>query len=107
MLTHDEWFAFMHVVKKKTLVGFWQKHADARIPLNAWFREAKASSWHSPQEIKDRYRTADFLPGNRVVFNIGGNKYRLVVKIAYVPGTVYIRFVGTHAAYDKIDAETI
>jgi len=97
----------MHVIKKKTLVDFWQKHAGAKAPLNAWFREAKAANWQSPQAIKNRYRSADFLPGNRVIFNIGGNKYRLVVKVAYVSGLVYIRFVGTHAEYDKIDAETV
>ncbi len=97
----------MHVIKKKTLVGFWAKHADSKIPMNAWFIEAKAAHWKTPQDIKLRYRSADFLPGNRVVFNVGGNKYRLVVKIAYVPGLVYIRFVGTHAEYDKINAETI
>ena len=97
----------MHVIKKKTRVDFWRKHADAKVPLSAWFHEAKATIWQSPREIKERYRSADCLPGNRVVFNIGGNKYRLVVKIAYVPGLVYIRFVGTHAEYDKIDAGTV
>lgn len=97
----------MHVIKKKTLVDFWRKHADARVPLSTWFLETKNARWQSSQEIRERYRSADFLPGNRVVFNIGGNKYRLVVKIAYVPGLVYIRFVGTHAEYDRIDAETV
>jgi mRNA interferase HigB len=97
----------MHVIKKKTLVEFWKKHADARVPLTAWFHEAKIARWETPQDIKARYRSADFLSGNRVVFNIGGNKYRLVVKIAYSPGLVYIRFVGTHAEYDKIDVETV
>jgi mRNA interferase HigB len=97
----------MYVIKKKTLADFWQKHADAAFPLIAWFKEANAADWKQPQEIRDRYRSADFLPGNRVVFNIGGNKYRLVVKIAYKPGLIYIRFVGTHAEYDKIDAGTV
>ena len=97
----------MHVIKKRTLADFWKKHADARISLNAWFYEAKAADWQSPQDIKDRYRSADFIQGNRVVFNVGGNKYRLIVRIAYKPGLVYIRFVGTHAEYDKIDAETV
>jgi mRNA interferase HigB len=97
----------MHVIKRKTLLEFWESHAGSRVPLVAWYREAKAADWHTPQDIKTRYRSADFLPGNRVVFNIGGNKYRLVVKIAYVPGVVYVRFVGTHAEYNKIDAETI
>jgi mRNA interferase HigB len=97
----------MHVIKKKTLVDFWCKHADAKVPLGTWFCEAKGAQWKTPQDIKARYRSADFLPGNRVVFNIGGNKYRLIVKIAYVPGLIYIRFVGTHAEYDKIDAKTV
>lgn len=97
----------MHVIKKKTLAEFWKNHSEAKVPLSAWFHEAKASQWKSPQDIKLHYRSADFLLGNRVVFNIGGNKFRLVVKIAYVPGTVYVRFIGTHATYDKINAETI
>ncbi|MBN2684498.1 MAG: type II toxin-antitoxin system HigB family toxin [Pontiellaceae bacterium] len=97
----------MHVIKRKTLVEFWRKHADAQVPLAAWHQEAKSANWSAPQDIKNRYRSVDFLPGNRVVFNIGGNKYRLVVKIVYVPGVVYIRFVGTHAEYEKINAETI
>lgn len=97
----------MHVISKKTLARFWRKHTDAEAPLEAWFREAKAVRWKTPMDIKARFGSVDFLPGNRVVFNIGGNKYRLIVKIAYIPGTVYVRFVGTHAEYDKIDAETI
>lgn len=97
----------MHVIKKKTLVDFWNAHADARSPLAAWFKEAQAADWRSPNDIRQRYRSADFLSGNRVVFNIGGNRYRLVVKIAYRPGLVYIRFVGTHAEYDRIDAGSI
>ncbi len=97
----------MHVIKKKTLVDFWSRRSDAKAPLIAWFKEAKAAEWNGPQEIKERYRSADFIAGNRVVFNIGGNKYRLIVKIAYTPGVVYIRFIGTHAEYDKIDAERI
>lgn len=97
----------MHVIKKRTLVKFWLKHADAKSPLGAWYKEVEAAEWKTPQAIKDRYRSADILPGNRVVFNIGGNKYRLVVRIAYTPGLLYVRFVGTHAEYDKIDAETI
>ena len=100
-------FAFMHVIKKKTLVDFWDRHSDAKAPLIAWFKEAKTAEWNEPRAIKERYRSMNFLAGNRVVFNIGGNKYRLIVKIAYTPGVVYIRFVGTHAEYDKIDAERI
>ncbi len=97
----------MHVIKKRTLVWFWRKHVNAEAPLRAWFKEADTAEWKTPREIRARFGSADFLFGNRVVFNIGGNKYRLVVKIAYTPKVVYIRFIGTHAEYDKIDAETI
>lgn len=97
----------MHVIKKKTLAEFWTRHADSKTALVAWFREAKGAEWKTPLDIKQRYRSADILPGNRVVFNMGGNKYRLVVKIAYIPGLIYVRFIGTHAEYDKINAEKI
>ena len=97
----------MHVIKKRSLVRFWLKHADARIPLSAWYKDAEAAEWKTPQEVKDRYRSADILPGNRIVFTIGGNKCRLVARVAYTAGLLYVRFVGTHAEYDKINAETI
>ena len=86
---------------------FYKKHADAAGPLKAWYSEARHAVWKTPPDIKTKFNSADFIQGNRVVFNIGGNKYRLIVKIAYIPGLVYIRFVGTHAEYDKIDAGTI
>jgi mRNA interferase HigB len=97
----------MRIISRKTLKDFWQTHANAAEPLKAWFHEAKAADWKTFRDIKERYRSADVLPGNRVVFNIKGNTYRLVVKIHYNTCVVYIRFVGTHADYDKIDAETI
>jgi mRNA interferase HigB len=97
----------MHVIKKRTLVEFWLKHANAKSPLSTWYKEAAAAEWKTPQDIKVQYRSADILSGNRVVFNIGGNKYRLVVRIAYTPGLLYVRFIGTHAEYDKIDAGAI
>jgi len=75
--------------------------------LVAWYSEAIKAEWSAPQEIKTRYKTASFLADNRVVFNVGGNKYRLVVKINYPYGTVYIRFIGPHAEYDRIHAEEI
>ena len=75
--------------------------------MKAWFREAAASDWASPVDVKSRYRHASVLKGNRVVFNIGGNKYRLVVQINYDFRIVYIRFVGSHEEYDKVDAETV
>ena len=97
----------MHIIKRPTLQQFWEKHPDSKQSLMAWFKEAEHTSWRSFDDIKKRYSSADVLPGNRVVFNIKGGNYRLVVNIHYNTGMVYIRFIGTHAEYDRIDAETI
>lgn len=97
----------MRIIAIKTLRQFWERHADAEGYLTAWFAEANKARWKGPQDILDHYRSADILPDNRVVFNIKGNQYRLVVKVHYNTGLVYVRFVGTHAEYNKIDAETI
>ena len=97
----------MRVIALRTLREFWTDHADAEEPLKAWNTKASQSDWKTPADIKIDYATADILGGNRVVFNIKGNHYRLVVKVEYAFSTIYIRFVGTHAQYDKIDAETI
>lgn len=97
----------MRVISRKTLKDFWEQHAEAKQPLKAWFHETKAAHWNSFADIKARYRSADALPGNRVVFNIRGNTYRLIVRIHYNTGIVFLRFLGTHAEYDKIDATTI
>ncbi len=96
----------MHIIARPTLQQFWEKHPDSKQSLMAWFKEAEHASWRSFDDIKQRYSSADVLPGNRVVFNIKGNQYRLIVKIHYNTGMVYIRFIGTHAEYDRIDAET-
>ena len=97
----------MRVLSRKTLKDFWEKHADTEHPLKAWFHETKASHWKSFTDIKAQYGTADALPGNRVVFNIKGNTYRLVVRAHFNTGIAFVRFIGTHAEYDKIDATTI
>jgi mRNA interferase HigB len=97
----------MRVISRKTLKDFWEKHADAEQPLKAWFHEARVAHWKSFTDIKARYRSADALPGNRVVFNLKGNTYRLVVHLHYNTGIVFIRFIGPHATYDKIDATTV
>jgi len=97
----------MRVISRKTLKDFWERHADTEPALQAWFHEANSARWKSFADIKARYRTADALPGNRVVFNIKGNTYRLIVRIHYNTGIVFIRFIGTHARYDRIDATTI
>ena len=79
----------------------------AAQPLKSWFREASQASWENPADIKSRYQHASFLKGNRVVFNLGGNKYRLIVHANYDFQILYIRFVGTHAEYDHVDPEHI
>lgn len=97
----------MRVFSLSTLRTFWQNHADAEQSLRAWFAEAERADWKTPQDIKSRYRSADFLAGDRVVFNIKGNTYRVVVAVKYQFKAVYVRFVGTHAEYDAIDAEQV
>jgi len=97
----------MHIISRKKLSDYWQGHPDAAETLKAWFKEAEHADWKTFNAIKQRYNSADALPGNRVVFNIKGNHYCLVVKIHYTTGTVYIRFIGAHAEYDQIDAVRI
>lgn len=97
----------MHVISRKPLREFSVKHPPAKAPLDAWFAEASRAKWACFADVKKIYGSADVVADNRVIFNIGGNKYRLVVKIAYKTGTVFVRFVGTHAEYDKINAKTI
>ena len=97
----------MRIISRKTLREFWEKHPDAQQPMQAWYFDIKHSKWKGPADIKNIYRNASFLADNRVVFNIKGNKYRVVVAVQYDFGIVYIRFVGTHKDYDKIDATTI
>ncbi len=97
----------MRIIKRGTLRRFWENHTDARGALETWYHVAKKGKWSSFNEIRQTFGSADVVPGNRVVFNIKGNSYRLVVKIHYNTQTIYIRFIGTHAEYDKIDAETI
>ena len=97
----------MRIIARRTLREFWEKHRPAEQPLKSWYREAAQAAWQGPDDIKRRYRHASFLKGNRVVFNIDGNKYWLVVHMNYAFRVVYIRFVGTHSEYDRIDPETI
>ena len=97
----------MRIIKLSDLKDFWEQHSDAEQSLKAWYAEAKAADWKEPSDIKSHYRTASILKDSRVVFNISGNKYRLVVKINYRFSVIYIRFIGTHKEYDAIDAEAI
>ncbi|MFZ2524198.1 MAG: type II toxin-antitoxin system HigB family toxin [Candidatus Ferrigenium altingense] len=99
----------MRVIAKSTLVKFWNQpeYADSQGALQSWYDEAAKASWGSPQNIKDQYRSASICGNQRVVFNIAGNKYRLVVEMQYRAGMVWVKFVGTHAQYDKINVETV
>jgi mRNA interferase HigB len=97
----------MRIIARRTLRTFWERHPDSEQPLKSWFAEAQAADWKTPQTVKRRYRNASFVADNRIIFNIGGNKYRLVVHVNYDFRIVYIKFVGTHREYDRIDPETI
>lgn len=97
----------MRVISRKKLKTFWEHHADIEKPLRAWFHEAKAEKRKSFRDIKRMYPAADVRPNNRVIFNLKGNHYRMVVKIHYNTGIVFIRFVGTHQEYDRIDPDTV
>jgi len=97
----------MRIISRRTLREFTVKHPQAEPPLEMWYRYVHNADWRTPADVKASFRSADILPDHRVVFNIGGNNYRLVVKIEYEPQIVYIRFVGTHVEYDRIDATII
>ena len=97
----------MRIIAKATLRDFWEIHPDSEQQLKAWYQETSKSTWKGPNEIKLEYPSASFLADNRVVFNIKGNHYRLIVRINYDYQMIWIRFVGTHAEYDKINAKTI
>lgn len=96
----------MRIIAKSTLREFWEQHPDAEEPLLAWYREVQKEDWNSPAKVKEKYRSASSV-GDRVVFNIKGNNYRLVVRINYAFRVVYVRFVGTHRQYDAIDVEEV
>lgn len=96
----------MRIIAKRALREFWSRYPDAEEPLLAWYREVEKEDWSKPSEIKDKYRNASFV-GDRVVFNIKGNDYRLVVRINYPYRVVYVRFVGTHKEYDQIDVKEV
>ncbi|MEO7557741.1 MAG: type II toxin-antitoxin system HigB family toxin [Gammaproteobacteria bacterium] len=97
----------MRIIALSRLREFWERHPQAEIPLRSWYADASRATWKSPSDIKAAYRNASFLAGNRVVFNIKGNDYRLVVAVHYNRGLMFIRFVGTHQQYARIDANTI
>ena len=97
----------MRIIARRALREFWARHPDAERPLRAWFANVRGTEWTGPADIKARYPSASLLADNRVVFNIGGNKYRLVVAIRYDARIVFIRFIGTHQQYDRIDIASV
>lgn len=97
----------MRIIAKSTLREFWLSYPESEEPLLAWYREVEKEDWATPPQVKEKYRHASILKGNRVVFNIKGNEFRLVVKINYPYRVVYVRFVGTHAEYDQIDVKEV
>jgi mRNA interferase HigB len=97
----------MNVVSRPVLVAFWTRRPLARVPLEAWYRIAKAAEWKDTHDIRADFNSVDFVADNRVIFDIGGNKYRLVVRVSYRFKQVLIKFVGTHAEYDLIDPATV
>jgi mRNA interferase HigB len=99
----------MRILSKRTLVDYWTNHSTAKAPLQFWFAEVERAQWERPQDVKDMFGTSvDFVEDSRVVFDIGGNKFRLVARVVYGPYyRVMIKFVGTHAEYDKIDVSKI
>jgi mRNA interferase HigB len=97
----------MRIISRRTLKEFWEKHSDVEGALKTWYARVKRAKWKIPSDVKVDYRNASFIENNRVIFNIKGNSYRLVTAIHYQSGIVYIRFIGTHKVYNKIDASTI
>lgn len=97
----------MHVIRPETLEAFWTRHPSAEGPLRAWLDTVLEARWERADEVKATYATASIVGKRRVVFNVGGNKYRLVVKVSYRTKVVFVRFIGTHDEYDEIDVMTV
>jgi mRNA interferase HigB len=99
----------MRVISLPTLKNFWEMpaHRDAEQPLRAWYSEAMAATWLNLAELKAQFKNASILKGNRVMFNIKGNDYRLITSISYKQQAIFVKFIGTHDEYDNVDAETV
>jgi mRNA interferase HigB len=98
----------MQVIARRTLKEFWARHPHAEGPIRAWLAIVAKANWSNPAEIKRQFGgTVDFVGDNRVIFDLGGNKYRLVVHVSFTFGRVLVKFIGTHAAYDRIDPEKV
>ena len=97
----------MRIFSKRTLREYWERHPDVEGPLENWYHTTRTADWDTPDKVKARYADASIIPRNRVVFNIKGNDYRLVVRVDYASRMVFIRFIGTHAEYDRINAAEV
>lgn len=97
----------MRIVKIAYLQAFAERHAEVRVPLSLWARDCKLANWRTPADVKAYARSADYVGNQRWVFNVGGNKYRLIVAICFRTGFVLVKFVGTHAEYDRVDALSV
>lgn len=98
----------MQVIARRTLKEFWERHPQAERPIRAWFAVASKARWSDPNDIKRQFgTTVDFVGDNRVIFDLGGNKYRLIVRVSYTFGRVLVKFVGTHSEYDRVDPATV
>jgi len=97
----------MRIIARRTLREFWEAHPDAEEPLRTWYTYVRQADWNTPSDVKRIFRTASFVGNDRVVFNIKGNRYRLIVVVVYRHHAVYIRFIGTHHEYNDIDVATI
>lgn len=97
----------MRILSRKTFRDFWKRHPDSEQPLKAWHQEVKEAEWAAPVQLKERYPSASILEDNRVVFNIGGNKYRLIAWVRYRQNMVFVKWLGTHAEYERVDAQKV
>jgi mRNA interferase HigB len=96
------------VIARRTLKQFWERHPQAEGPARAWFAAVSGARWGGPTDVKRQFgTTVDFVGDNRVIFDLGGNKYRLIARVSYPFGRVLIKFIGTHAEYDRVDPETV
>lgn len=98
----------MRVIARKTLAEFWERHPQAETPLKVWFAVVSGMRWSGPSDVKRFFGTnVDFVADNRVIFDLGGNKFRLVAHVSYEHGRILVKFIGTHQQYDRIDPETV
>lgn len=98
----------MQVIDLRTLRLFWQEHPRAEKPISSWYRQVTQARWKGPADVKAQFgATVDFVADNRLIFDLGGNKYRLVVHVSYTYGRVMVKFIGTHSEYDRINPETV